>query len=156
MQVKAFVELTVAKSVREGLHHLIRLSGMGAMKPNTVVFGFYDDKLPLDYFTRQVFLKHILNFYRKLSVVNKCFIYRLDSAYKTTSFQGITANDEKFPLRLPNEKQLSPSEFVLMICDVILMHKNVCICRHFDLYNKADILKYVDSIVDFIICIMMR
>lgn len=70
--------------------------------------------------------------------------YRLDSVYKTNLFQGITANDEKFPLRLHNEdKQLSASEFVLMICDVFLMHKNLCICRHFDLYNKTDLIKYV-------------
>lgn len=67
----------------------------------------------------------------------------MDSVYKTASFQGVTANDEKFPLRLHNEgKQLSASEFVLMICDVFLMHKNICICRHFDLYNKTDIIKY--------------
>lgn len=69
--------------------------------------------------------------------------YRLDSAYKTTLFQGATADDEKFPMRLPNEGQnLSASEFVMMICDVILMSKNLCICRHFDLYNKTDIIKY--------------
>jgi len=47
----------VANSVREGLHHLVRLSGMGAMKPNTVVLGFYDNKVPLDYFTRLVNFK---------------------------------------------------------------------------------------------------
>ncbi|XP_050451259.1 solute carrier family 12 member 9 [Cataglyphis hispanica] len=126
MRVKAFVELTVTKTVREGMQHLIRLSGMGAMKPNTIVLGFYDEETPRNFF--------------------------LDSQYATTIFENTMTlpNNAIFPLRqATSEKNLDPIQYVGMCSDILRMKKNLCLCRNFHLLNKAQLtknsnLKYID------------
>ncbi|XP_015593727.1 solute carrier family 12 member 9 [Cephus cinctus] len=126
MKVKAFVELTMTKTVREGLHHLIRLSGMGAMKPNTIILGFYDEETPNNFFE--------------------------NSQYATNIFDNITtsANGPVFPLREPGtQKSLDPLQYVRMCLDVLRMKKNLCVCRNFHLLDKSRItknsnLKYID------------
>ncbi|XP_010078192.1 PREDICTED: solute carrier family 12 member 9, partial [Pterocles gutturalis] len=41
LNVKAFVSLTLAPSVRHGVRQLLFTSGLGGMRPNTLVLGFY-------------------------------------------------------------------------------------------------------------------
>nr|XP_046265288.1 solute carrier family 12 member 9-like isoform X2 [Scatophagus argus] len=49
LNVKAFVNLTLADSVRHGVQNLLFITGFGAMRPNTLVLGFYDDCVPQDH-----------------------------------------------------------------------------------------------------------
>ncbi|CAD6243884.1 GSCOCG00013188001-RA-CDS [Cotesia congregata] len=125
LKVKAFVEMTITKTVREGLQHLIRISGMGAMKPNTIILGFYDDEMPRDFFH--------------------------ESKYATAMFDdnsGINGGGMIFPLRQNEGKIVDAHQYVGMCIDVLRMKKNLCLCRHFSTLDKMSINK--NSNVEFV------
>ncbi|KAG7484854.1 hypothetical protein MATL_G00053730 [Megalops atlanticus] len=118
--VKAFVDLTLSPSVRQGTQHLLRITGLGGMKPNTLVLGFYDNCVPDDYFLQ-------------------------DPAFSqgTGGHEGGGGGDN-FGVDLPSLQAhfppvrdvetphcLSAEEYVGIISDAIKMGKNVCLGRYF-------------------------
>ncbi|KAJ6647864.1 Solute carrier family 12 member 9 [Pseudolycoriella hygida] len=124
LKVKAFAEITMAKTVREGIQHLIRVSGIGAMKPNTIILGFYDEEVLKDFFESET------------------------SPFLTNDFNE--GGHRLFPIRKQNdEKPLTPREYVAIISDVLRMKKNVCLCRYFHRMDKvfmhrSNHIKYID------------
>ncbi|XP_030842423.1 solute carrier family 12 member 9 [Strongylocentrotus purpuratus] len=134
LKVKAFVELTLAPSVREGVMHLMRISGLGGMKPNTVVMGFYDDRIPVNSLNQA-------------------------KAEKPSRFRFTTDSDEEemgqVLTQLPKirteaeTKALSADQYVLMISDAVRLRKNICLARHFSSLDMDALLNSTkDSFID--------
>ncbi|XP_027272026.1 solute carrier family 12 member 9 isoform X2 [Cricetulus griseus] len=109
-QVKAFVDLTLSPSVRQGAQHLLRISGLGGMKPNTLVLGFYDDAPPQDHF-----------------LTDPAF----SEPAEGTREGGSPALSTLFPPpRAPGSpRALSPQDYVATVADALKMNKNVVLAR---------------------------
>lgn len=82
-----------------------QVAGLGGMRPNTVVLGFYD------------------NYEQKDTLFN------LISSEKLSKDRRLTFLMEKFePLKRNNESHIfSPMEYVQLIKDSLRLQKNVCI-----------------------------
>lgn len=112
---QAFVELTISPTIREGIQHLTRIAGIGAMKPNTIFLGFYDTAAPQDTLAGG-------NFLQKLKYAK---IDRSDIADRFAELRG----EETV-------KGLSKIDYVHIIHDILKMNKNVCLARNFLNFDK--------------------
>ncbi|XDV33363.1 hypothetical protein PO909_003787 [Leuciscus waleckii] len=125
LNIKAFVNLTLADSIRHGVQHMLFISGLGGMRPNTVVLGFYDDTLPQD---------------------------RLLDATLSLSNDGSSQLDDPEdqsdpPFHFPpvrgawDGKSLGPQEYVCIIADAVKMLKNIALARYFDQFDRTHALQ---------------
>lgn len=143
LKVKAFVEVTVGRNVREGLHHLARVAGLGAMKPNTIILGFRDNAPSHDFFTR--FRVPGAKGYGSIDEeVGDVSVYGEESPFNVTNYQTVSPSSSSPSLLTKGSDgihEISIDEYVAMISDILNIGKNVCLCRHFHLMDKAAIMK---------------
>ncbi|GLD52893.1 solute carrier family 12 member 9-like protein [Lates japonicus] len=134
LNIKAFVNLTLADSVRHGVQHLLFISGLGGMRPNTLVLGFYDDCLPKD----------------------KLVDPSLSTSQSTDPSDPSQEPEQQPPLfhfaslrgssdrqdygEFGDGKVLGPQEYVAIIADAMKMLKNVVLARYFNNFDRAQVL----------------
>ncbi|XP_019717196.1 solute carrier family 12 member 9 [Hippocampus comes] len=133
LNIKAFVNLTLADSVRHGIQHLLFISGLGGMRPNTLVLGFYDDSLPKD----------------KLSTNHAADVaflsHDLEQRQTPFHFASLRSNGSAAHDGVHDGKVLGPQEYVAIIADAMKMLKNVVLARHFNSFDRAHALSAASS-----------
>jgi len=112
LRVKAFVEMTMTESVRAGTEQLVRVAGIGAMKPNTILLGFRD------------------------SSVHSDDLSSTPSAYFDPKFQGSFLSVGE---RTGHDDRISSEEYVGIIQDTLKMHKNIGLCRNFQHLDRTEV-----------------
>lgn len=125
LNIKAFVNLTLADSVRQGVQNLLFISGFGAMRPNTLILGFYDDCTPQDHLQGKI----LLSTGHGLDALSPS----LDpQEQRSPSFPSVRGAEDP--------KDLQEEEYVSVIADALKMGKNVTLARYFNQFNREEVL----------------
>ncbi|XP_055022766.1 solute carrier family 12 member 9 [Boleophthalmus pectinirostris] len=132
LNIKAFVNLTLANSVRHGVQHLLFISGLGGMRPNTLVLGFYDDCSP-----RDTLIDPVLACSQSIDLSS----HSQDAERTSPPFHFASLRDpgnKDGPTA--DGKVLHPQEYVAIIADAMKMSKNVILARYFNNFDRAEAL----------------
>ncbi|KAI6197106.1 hypothetical protein M3Y94_01185800 [Aphelenchoides besseyi] len=125
LKLKAFVELTLAQSVRHGVQQLIRLSGIGAMKPNVVMIGFHENQSSEPILNETHLLKNLK--YSKIGRSEVCEYF---------------TREDFVPRELnTTSSRLDPLTYVNILHDTMNLNKNLIIARHFSRFDRDMMLK---------------
>ncbi|XP_054884071.1 solute carrier family 12 member 9 isoform X2 [Poeciliopsis prolifica] len=133
LNIKAFVNLTLADSVRHGVQHLLFISGLGGMRPNTLVLGFYDDCLPKD-----KLIESSTSSTESTDPFSPSLDLEQPPLHRFASLRG--SSDRQDYGEFGDGKVLGPQEYVSVISDAMKMLKNVVLARYFNDFDKTRIL----------------
>ncbi|KAM9358758.1 solute carrier family 12 member 9 [Symphorus nematophorus] len=134
LNIKAFVNLTLADSVRHGIQHLLFISGLGGMRPNTLVLGFYDDCLPKD----KLIDPSLATIQCTDSSGHSKELEQQPPLFHFASLRG--SSDRQDYGESGDGKVLGPQEYVAIIADAMKMLKNVVLARYFNNFDRAQVL----------------
>uniref|UniRef100_A0A8C7ZSK9 Solute carrier family 12 member 9 n=1 Tax=Oryzias sinensis TaxID=183150 RepID=A0A8C7ZSK9_9TELE len=124
LKIKAFVNFTLADSVRHGVRNLLFISGFGGMRPNTLILGFYDDCIPQDNLCSDLLLSDE-------GVDAVCPIIN-SGQHLSPFFPDVRGAEEP--------KELREEEYVSIIADALKMGKNVILARYFNQFDRQEVL----------------
>jgi len=138
LKVKAFIELTLSNSLKDGIQNLIRISGLGGMKPNTVMIGFYDSTAPIDLLSTRAFpRKRRQQNYGANGLAGHSINGNLVSG--SLQFQSLRSAEEP-------EGRIDLDDYVDIIRDILKIKKNLVISRNMHLVNKVELKSRVNPI----------
>uniref|UniRef100_A0A671S534 Solute carrier family 12 member 9 n=1 Tax=Sinocyclocheilus anshuiensis TaxID=1608454 RepID=A0A671S534_9TELE len=135
LNIKAFVNLTLADSVRHGVQHLLFISGLGGMRPNTLVLGFYDDIPPQDLL--QDTSLSICKFTDNSSQTDD----PEDQNDPPCHFPPVRGGVSVGRGGVWGGKSMGPQEYVCVIADAVKMLKNVALARYFGQFDRTQALQ---------------
>ncbi|CAL8103865.1 unnamed protein product [Calicophoron daubneyi] len=153
LKAKAFVEITMDTNIRRALSHLVRIAGLGAMRPNTVCLGFHETEPPTDilrYIAMEQRNRAFLSSRRAFDSTadstellpveneNHCAVATTETINSLEELPPpFTAplEDETNPSSIfqsADSPRLKPEEYVNLLCEILNMEMSLVLARHFD------------------------
>eukprot|EP00055_Hartaetosiga_balthica_P000452 m.136605 g.136605 ORF g.136605 m.136605 type:complete len:867 (-) comp10776_c0_seq1:175-2775(-) len=114
---KSFVDVTIARSVREGVQTYLTSGGMGALRPNIVCMTFIGESHSGDQLQAHIEKSHSESKSRLLS-----------RSFDETKYSDIS---NSFPSLEPSEMRMNVKEYTAVIRDALLAERAVLITRNF-------------------------
>eukprot|EP01059_Diplonema_ambulator_P036031 TRINITY_DN8801_c0_g2_i1.p1 TRINITY_DN8801_c0_g2~~TRINITY_DN8801_c0_g2_i1.p1 ORF type:complete len:971 (+),score=320.13 TRINITY_DN8801_c0_g2_i1:317-3229(+) len=125
-KIKAFIEVTMARTFRDGCRSLMMLAGLGGMKPNTVVIGVPSNTRVTKYDAKQASLNSVLG--TKNDKGSRRTITKATNWNSTVPLQG-------------DDEPLSSEDFVSALMDATEMDMNLVVNIGFEDLDLANIVQ---------------